>query len=159
MKYSQDGIRRQDRLLDEADATALLKSAEYGVLSMCDGNQAYGVPLNYVWDGKHSLYIHCAPVGRKLNAIAANPRVSFCVVGRTHLLPAKFTTGYESVVLTGTATADLSDAEKHAALSLLLDKLSPNDKELGEKYAEKSFHRVAIIRMDVEQWSGKSKKV
>jgi len=159
MKYVNETVRRQDRLLDEADARRLLRSAEFGVLSMCDGDGAYGVPLNFVWDGADSLYVHCAPEGRKLRALARNPRVSFCVVGRTHLLPSKFTTEYESVVLTGTAVTGLSDEEKHRALTLLLRKLSPDDTVIGEKYAEKSFHRVEIIRIDVSEWSGKCKRV
>ena len=33
-----------------------------------DGS-GYGVPLNYVWDGNHSIYIHCAPEGHKLHAL------------------------------------------------------------------------------------------
>ena len=53
---------------------------------------AYGVPLNYVWDGKNSIFIHCAPVGRKLEALEKNPNVSFCIVGAVKLLPGKFTT-------------------------------------------------------------------
>ena len=45
------------------------------------------------------------------------------------------------------------------ALELLLDKLSPEDKVVGMKYAEKSFHRTEIIRLDIDNWSGKCKRV
>jgi len=159
MKYSNEDVRRQDRLLDQPSAIQLLSEAEYGVLAMTDNGLPYAIPVNYVWDGVSSIYIHCAPEGRKLRAIANCPDVSFVVVGHTHLLPSKFTTEYESIVLTGRAVMDLSDEEKHKALSLLLEKLSPNDKAIGEKYAEKSFHRVEIIRIDISQWSGKCKRV
>jgi len=160
MKYITEDIRRQDRLLDEARATEILKSAEFGVLSLSDNEgRPYGIPVNFVWDGNNKIYIHCAPEGRKLRILKENNKVSFCVVGRTNLLPSKFTTEYESIVLSGSASTGLSDEEKHHALSLLIDKLSPNDKVIGEKYAEKSFYRVEIIRLDIERWSGKSKKI
>jgi len=159
MKYRNEGVRRQDRLLDEQRALQLLKEAEYGVLSLIDAGRPYGIPVNFVWNGADSLYIHCAPEGRKLRAIDNNPAVSFCIVGRTHLLPSKFTTEYESVVLVGTAHRRLPEEERRHALQLLLQKLSPNDMEVGQKYAEKSFHRVEIIRIDVDEWSGKCKCV
>jgi len=159
MKYDNSSVRRQDRLLDEASATELLKKAEYGVLSLSEDGQPYGIPVNFVWDGRQSLYIHCAPEGRKLRIIGQNPKISFCIVGNTHLLPSKFTTEYESIILEGKAVIGLSDEEKHKALTLLLEKLSPEDRVIGEKYAEKSFHRVDIIRLDIESWSGKCKRV
>lgn len=85
MIYDNSGVRRQDRLLTEAEARGLLAAGEYGVLSMCDGGEAYGIPVSYVWDGAESLYIHCAPEGRKLRCLEAAPQVSFCVTGRTHV--------------------------------------------------------------------------
>ena len=100
-----------------------------------EDGRPYGIPVNHVWDGDSCLYIHCAP----------------------H--PSKFTTEYESVVLRGTAHVGLTAEERLKALSLLLDKLSPNDKMVGMKYAEKSFHRVEIIRMEIEEYSGKCKKL
>ena len=120
---------------------------------------AYGVPLNYVWDGKNSIFIHCAPVGHKLEALEKNPNVSFCIIGDVKLLPSKFTTEYESVVLKGVAHIHLSSEERMAALLKLVDKLSPDFKELGAKYSKMSFHRVNIIRVDFSEYSGKCKHV
>ena len=160
MTFDNSNIRRQDRLLDEERAVALLRTAEWGVLSMCDTDGApYGLPLNYVWDGNSSLYIHCAPDGRKLRCLDHEQRVSFCVVGNVNLLPSKFTTEYESIVLTGVAVRDLDDDEKRHALELLLNKLSPRDATVGMKYAAASFHRVEILRLDISAWSGKCKVV
>ena len=50
MKFNNEEVRRQDRLLDEKRAFEILQSGEYGVLSMQDenGTGAYGVPVNYV---------------------------------------------------------------------------------------------------------------
>ena len=155
MRYVNETVRRQDRLMDEARAIELLSTSEYGVLSMVDKDgTAYGVPLNYVWDGKNSIFIHCAPVGHKLEALEKNPNVSFCIVGDVKLLPGKFTTEYESV-----AHIHLSPEERMEALLKLVDKLSPDFKELGAKYSKMSFHRVNIIRVDFSEYSGKCKHV
>jgi putative nitroimidazole resistance protein len=115
--------------------------------------------VNFVWDGDHSVYIHCAPEGRKLQAIEKNPKVSLCIIGNVNLLPRNFTTEYESAIFFGEARIHLSDEEKMHALHLLIDKLSADFKEIGDKYAHKSFHRVEIIRIDFNEFSGKRKKV
>ena len=97
MKYSNEDVRRQDRLMSEADAIKLLTDGEYGVLSMqAEDGGGYGVPLNYVFDGQQSLYMHCAPEGRKLRCIEKNPSVTFCITGQTRLVPRMFTTEYNS---------------------------------------------------------------
>ena len=62
-------------------------------------------------------------------------------------------------MLNGVVTRHLSMEEKHHALELLLEKLSPHDKVVGMKYAAASFHRVEILRLDVVSWSGKCKRV
>ena len=160
MTYSNENVRRQDRLLDEESARNLLAKSEYGVLSMVDDEGgAYGLPISFVWDGGEYIYLHCAPVGHKLRSIAQEPRVSFCVVGKTNVLSSKFTTEYESVVARCTATIGLSAEERMNALRLLLHKYSPNDMEVGMQYAERSFARTEIIRLQITTFSGKSKRV
>lgn len=159
MRSVNDTVRRQDRLLDEARAIELLRESEYGVLSVVSEGGGYGIPVNFVWDGKSSIFIHCAPEGRKLRALKDNPNVSLCVIGRVHLLPRNFTTEYESAIFFGKARVDLTDDEKMDALHLLIDKLSPEFKELGDTYAHKSFHRVEIICVDLSTFSGKRKKL
>ncbi len=157
--YDNRNVRRQDRLLDENKALNLLSTGEYGVLSLCIGNEGYGVPLNYVWDQKNLIYIHCAPEGQKLNCIGENNRVSFCVVGCTRIIPDRFTAAYESIVLRCVAHIGLSSEERMHALELLIAKYSPNDVEIGHKYAEKSFHRTEIIRLEIVSMTGKCKEI
>ncbi|WP_077196482.1 pyridoxamine 5'-phosphate oxidase family protein [Prevotella ihumii] len=159
MKYNNENVRRSDRLMDEERATELLRTSEYGILSMVADESGYGIPINYVWDGADSLYLHCAPEGRKLQALESNPRVSFCIVGKVNLLPSKFTTEYESIILKGVAHTHLSEEERMDALHLIIDKFSADYKDIGDKYAHKSFHRVKIIRLDISEMSGKRKSV
>ena len=160
MNYTNEQIRRQDRLLEKEKAISLLKNGEYGVLSMQDEeNGAYGVPINYVWNKKNSTYIHCAPEGRKLHCIKRCNTVSFCIIGKTHIISNQFTTEYESIILKCRAYIGLNEEERINALHLLIEKYSPNDKVIGNQYAQKSFHRTEIIRLDIEEASGKCKHI
>lgn len=159
MIYSNEKVRRQDRLLDEMDAVKLLKDSEYGVLSMYSEDEGiYAVPVNHVWDGKDSLYFHCATEGKKLKILDENNSVTYCIVGETNVISKKFTSEYESIILEGKVYRNLPEEERMMALEIMLDKYSPGDKTVGMIYAEKSFNRTEILRMDVETWSGKSRK-
>jgi len=63
---------------DNAECERILKRSFVGVMVMCDDEEPYAVPINHAYsDGK--LYFHCAPTGRKLDMIRANPRVCYIV--------------------------------------------------------------------------------
>lgn len=159
MEYNNKNVRRQDRLLSETEAITLLQKGEYGFLSMVSEEQAgYGLPFSYVVEDNR-IYFHCAPEGEKLRALQKNNQVSFCVVGNTRVISNQFTTAYESVLAKGTIAMDLTDTEKMHALELIIDKYSPNDKVVGMKYAEKSFVRTKVLRLDIQSVSGKSKSM
>lgn len=84
MEYTNANVRRQNRLLDIKEATEILRNGEYGIMSMyCEESGAYGIPISYVWDGEESIYLHCAPEGKKLRCLDIQNKVSFCVVGKT----------------------------------------------------------------------------
>lgn len=160
MKYVTADIRRQDRVMDEARAREVLATCEYGYLSMiADNGEPYGIPINYVWDGQDSLYIHCAHEGRKIRAIQMNPCVSFCVVGKVHLLPQQFSTERESVVLKGIASIGMNDEEKRKALMLSLEKLAPENMSNGLKYISNALQRVEVIKIVLSEFSGKCKVI
>ena len=163
MEYNNNVIRRQDRLLSNEGVLSLLRTGEYGVLSMIDNREdkemAYGVPVNFAWDGKESVYIHCAPEGRKLRCLGKNACVSFCVVGKTKVIPDKFTTAYQSIILECQAETGLAEDERRKALHLILEKYSPDHVETGKKYVERSFGRTNVIKLNIIRWSGKSKRM
>lgn len=161
MKYDNTNIRRQDRLLDEESACRLLRNGEYGVLSMIDQNyDAYGIPINYVYDEiADCIYYHCAKDGRKLQSILLHPQVSFCVIGNTNVISSKFTTEYESIIISGHLNRVSNDEELRHALRLFLSKYSPDEVEVGMMYADKSLNRTDILKLTPTQMSGKSKKI
>lgn len=68
-------------------------------------------------------------------------------------------TAYESIVLDCRAPPRPAARERMRALELLLEKYSPAHKTTGLRYAEASFARTEIVRLDVVAWSGKTKRV
>lgn len=166
--------------MNENRAEELLRTSEFGILSMVYGDgtekEAYGVPVNFVWDEANHIYIHCALSGKKLDAIKANPNVSFCIVGHVHLLQEKFSTEFESLIIKGKAQIGVPEDEKRKALRMLIAKLCPDDRKtagtktyegsekmaeagftIGEQYIERSFPRTEIIRITILSASGKSR--
>ena len=159
MIYNNGSIRRHDRRQNENNIARLLASGEYGILSMIEREgtkeRGYGITLNYVWDGSNSIYFHCAQEGYKLQCLMINLEVSFCVIGKTKVISNKFTTAYESIVVRGRIHLGLSEDERRNALRMLIEKYSPDDLEIGEKYIEKSFDRTNVILLEIKEISGK----
>lgn len=155
--YDNSNIRRQDRILEADQALNLLINGEYGFLTMSNDGSAYGIPISYIYSD-NKIYLHCAPEGEKLRYIEKNPSVCFCVVGSTMVQPSKFTTAYESVLAFGDIVTVDDNDERMKALELLVDKYSPEYKEIGLKYAKGSFSRTTVLRIDIKRISGKSKR-
>jgi len=150
-------IRRKDREITKQEASKLLESAEYGVLSTVDeSNQPYGVPLNYVYKND-CIYFHCALIGHKLDNLRANEKVSFCIVGNTRVLPDKFSTEYESTVVFGVAT-EAFDAERHDALSWLLEKYCSGFIEEGKRFIKQHDKATKVIKINISNISGKAQR-
>ena len=148
-------MRRKDKELNNSDALQLLRDCEYGVLSTVDDKgQPYGVPLSYTL-ANDALYFHCALEGHKLDNIAANQKVSFCVVGRTHLLPAKFSTEFESAIAFGEAVV-VQGEERYQALVSLLEKYSAECMEEGRAYIEQYDSSTKVVKIEISTVSGKA---
>ena len=147
-------MRRIDRQMSEAEAKELLGRGEYGVLALIDEEgRPYGVPLNYVY-ANDAVYVHCALQGKKLSVIAANPQACFTVVGNTQVLPDKFATNYESVMVFGPA-AIVDAAEKELALEAIIQRYSADFLEAGHAYIEKFRAATQVVKIGIEHVSGK----
>jgi len=150
-------IRRTDRAISESEAKSLLEKGEFGVLSTASSEgQPYGVPVNYRYSG-NVIYFHCARDGHKLENLSTNNRVSFCVVGRTEILPEQFATKYESVIVFGKAF-ELADDEKHTGLLEIVKKYSPGFINEGLKYIENAAHKTKVFKIVIESITGKSRR-
>lgn len=150
-------MRRKDRMITNTETLSILGKGEYGVLSaVSSDSEPYGVPLNYCLINE-CIYFHCAVEGKKIRNINNNPNVSFCVVGKTEVLPDKFGTHYESCIVQGLASEAFGE-EKQLALEGLIHKYSENFVSEGLKYIEKLKDKTRVFKISIESISGKAKK-
>jgi nitroimidazol reductase NimA-like FMN-containing flavoprotein (pyridoxamine 5'-phosphate oxidase superfamily) len=142
-------MRRKDRLITAPETLSILEKGEYGILStVSSDDEPYGVPINYCLING-CVYFHCALEGRKIDNIKNNPRVSFCVVGKTEVLPDKFGTKYESCIVQGVASESFGE-EKQLALEALIHKYSKDFVPDGLKYIAKLKDKTKVFKIPIE---------
>ncbi len=150
-------VRRSDREITPQESINILDTAEYGILSTVGNDgQPYGVPLSYVHKGE-AIYFHCAINGHKLENIEHNAKVSFCVVGKTKVLPDKFGTEYESAVVFG-RVSEVTGAERRDALLWLLEKYCSDYLEEGKSYIEQKDKITKVFKIEIDRISGKARR-
>lgn len=147
-------MRRTDRELFGADVESILEKGEYGVLSTVgpDGTP-YSVPISYAWKNGH-IHLHCAAqVGKKLENIDHCNIVCFVVVGNTAVCPEKFSTYYESVIITGTIRPA---TDKTESLMALIEKYSAAYLEQGRKYIQAAADSTDAYIIEPQTITGKA---
>lgn len=155
-------MRRKDRGRGEDWIAAFLAHSEIGTMAYGDGAQPYLVTRNFVHDGAaHAIYMHGARKGRTFESALHAPRVCFSASQPGRLLPgpraANLGTEYSSVVLYGRLEIVEDQGESRHALQLLCEKYFPHLR-YGEDYepvAGEDLKVTAVLRIDIESWSGK----
>lgn len=149
--------RKPKKALSAEEMNEILETAEYGVLSTIgEDGYPYGVPVNFVYDGK-DLYFHGAKEGHKIDNINFSNKVSFTVVVDTQVLPKEFNTKFRSVILFGDV-AIATDEERAKVFQLILQKYAPDNMENGKKYVQHGGHEAAIYKIDIKHMTAKGKK-
>jgi nitroimidazol reductase NimA-like FMN-containing flavoprotein (pyridoxamine 5'-phosphate oxidase superfamily) len=148
-------MRRKRQALPEDACDEILRRNTSGVLAVSgDDGWPYAVPLSYVYaDGK--IYFHSAAAGHKLDAIAGENRVSFCVVDEDKVVPGEYTTYFRSVIAFGRARVLEDPAEKRAAFELLAAKYTPDDEAGRKAEIDRFFQQARLVEIAVEHLSGK----
>ncbi len=166
MGESLTKMRRKDRAITDKDwIIALLNRAGYGVLATCKEGQPFTVARNFSYDAeKHAIYFHGARKGRTFEQAEAGRKANLNVSEMGDLLTAKramnFGVKYKGVVVFGKLSiVEDADEAKHA-LQLLMDKHFPELKPDVDYEASTDIDLkvTAVIRMDIDSWSGKEKK-
>ncbi|MEG1312655.1 MAG: pyridoxamine 5'-phosphate oxidase family protein [Romboutsia sp.] len=148
-------MRRQKREIDISNIEIILNKGEYGTLATISGDgYPYSLPISYVYYDK-SIYFHSARDGHKIENIKNHEKVSFSVVGDTEVLPSKFSTKYESVVIFGTAK-EVYEEEKEVALLKLIEKYSPKFLEEGKVYISKAKDITNVVKIKIDHITGKA---
>ncbi len=150
-------MRRGAQQLTAQDVEAVLDRCQHGVLA-CAGDDGYplAVPLNYVYTAGR-IYFHTARAGHKMDAIAADPKVSFAVIDQDMIVSSEYTSYYRSVIAFGRARI-ADGGERLAAFRALNDKYC-TDRPPEERQAEVDrCERAAIVAIDIDHVTGKEAK-
>lgn len=152
-------MRRKDRALTEEESLEILTKGEYCVIAVNDPDgQPYALPLSYVWQDGRVLF-HCAQQGRKIDAFKADDRAALTVVrGVEAVYDQGFSTYYQSVMAFGRIVEITDDAAKRAALKALAEKYLPDDLPKADDEINRMLGRTAVYEMQIDHFSGKSKK-
>ena len=111
---------------DVAEVARIIAGQKFLTLALCAEDQPYLVTLSHAFDAERNcFYFHCAPTGRKLDVIRANPRVYGQVLEDCGYVAGECEHRYRTVQFEGRAGLVADPEEKLRALRLLIDRLEP----------------------------------
>lgn len=148
-------MRRHEReIREETEIHEILEKSLVCRLGLYDGRYPYVVPLNYGYrDGR--LYFHSAREGRKIDILKNNDRVCIEVDIDSRIVrgdaPCRWAAKYRSVIGFGRARIVDDEAEKKAALDVIMAHYGGQ----GGEYDEKSLQRTCVIEVVIENMTGK----
>ena len=157
------GITRREREVTDMNAILeILDKSQIVHIAMIDGDEPYMVTLNYGYtmeDGKLTLYVHGATAGRKVDVMRANPKVFVemeCdMMPIDGNLPCQYGMAYSSLMGSGKAVILETPEEKMEALTILMKTQTGKDFEFNEKLVS----IVTVIRIDIDEYTAKSRPI
>ncbi len=153
-------MRRKDReITDYSKMLEILNECDCCRLGLLDETEVYIVPMNFGFediDGKIYLYMHGAPVGRKIDILKKDGTVTF-ELDRKHELVSgdiacAFSYMYQSIMGTGKAVLLDDFDEKLHGLKVIMSHYTDN-KEL--QFNDNAVKNVAVIKLEVSNWTCK----
>ena len=158
----QGMTKRERQIFDPEQIKAILDTAKVLHLGLAVDNEPYVVPMNYGYlmeDGKLTLYLHSAVLGKKLDMIRANPRV-FIEMDCDRIpfegeKPCQYGLAYASIMGRGTAAIVEDVEEKKMAMSVLMKTQTGKD----FAFEDRLVSMVAVIRIDVSEYTAKHRPI
>ena len=154
----QGMTKRERQVTDQQQVLEILDKGKVLHLGLAVDNEPYVVPMNYGYameDGRLVLYLHSAVQGKKLDMIATNPRVFFEIDCDIQPFegekPCQNGLVYSSVMGKGIARIVDDVDEKMKAMTILMKTQTGKDFVFNEKLVS----IVAVIRIDVEEYTAK----
>lgn len=149
-------MRKQaQEITDRTTLEEILSGEQICRVAMNDNGKPYLLPFNYGYRAG-SLYIHSAPVGKKIDVLGKDPRVSFEVEQGVRIIPGQkpcnWSTLYRSVVGEGTVEILTDPDAKRFGLEVIMAQhgaegpLEMDDKELG---------KMVILKITIISMTGK----
>ena len=158
----QGMTKRERQITDEAQIRRILDEGRVLHLGLSVNDEPYVVPMNYgyVTEGEHLvLYVHSALRGKKLDMMAANPRVFFEIdcdlTPFEGVKPCQYGMSYSSVMGRGKASFVEDPQEKLKAMVALMKTQTGKDFTFEPQWLD----IVAVIRIDVTEYTAKHRPI
>lgn len=147
-------MRRFKQGLTEQECADVLTHAQRGVLAVHGENgYPYAFPMNYIYQNE-KIYFHCAKAGHKLDALACDPKVSFCVMDEGFRKSGEWAWNIKSVVLFGRVKPiDSAEASIEMVRQIAL-KYYPTAED-AEEEVRKAGAQAQILELTIDHITGK----
>lgn len=149
-------MRRTEREIAERKTIdGILSKSLICRVAMIDGDKPYIVPLNYGYSN-NAIYIHSAPIGKKIDILKQNNKVGFEVDIVGDLIKGNmscdWSINYRSVIGSGTIDILTDFDEKQAPLDIIMNQ---HGKSQNNVYKKSNVDSIVILKLNIEQITGK----
>jgi nitroimidazol reductase NimA-like FMN-containing flavoprotein (pyridoxamine 5'-phosphate oxidase superfamily) len=147
-------MRRYKQEIPKQECIDILIKQPRGVLAVHgEDGYPYAFPMNHIFiNGK--LYFHCAKEGHKIDALAVNNKVSFCVMDDGFRKEGEWALNIRSVVIFGRVKRIDDPTETLEITHQLGLKYYPTAESVNEEI-RKAITKLLILELSIEHITGK----
>ena len=124
-------------------------------IAMIDNGLPYILPFNYGYEN-NNIYIHCAPIGKKIDLLTKNPQVCFEIDQKADIVKnekvCKWVTTYRSIVGYGNIEILADFAQKQRGLEIIM---AHNGAADSIDFETKEVESVVILKLKIDNLTGK----
>lgn len=147
--------KANQEIINQEELEEILKATLICRIAMMDGNRPYIIPFNYGYKSG-SLFIHSAPVGKKINLLGQSPEVCFEVEDCMEITKGEkacdWSTRYRSIVGYGSIEILTNESSKQEGLEVIM--AQHGAPELNE-FNPKNMKRMVILKLTISSMTGK----
>lgn len=152
-------LLRKNKEIPLVECIELLTKEKRGILSVNgDGGYPYGMPMNHYYnEADGAIYFHCGKSGHRLDAVAKDPRASFCVCERGIREEGDWAYCVRSVIVFGRLSV-IEDSRSVVSICEALSLKFTSDREYIENEIRSFAGATVLLKLTPEHVCGKKVK-
>lgn len=147
--------KANQEIKDTSIIQEILRTSKICRIGMIDNGLPYVLPFNYGYD-KNQIYIHCAPIGKKIDLLRANPTVCFEIEQKADILKnekaCKWATSYRSIIGYGKIDILNDYSQKQRGLEIIM---AHNGSPDSIDFEPKQVDSVLILKLEINSMTAK----
>ena len=149
-------LQRKNKELSRGECLGILEDQKRGVLSVNgDGGYPYAMPMNHFYEAAEGkLYFHCGLRGHRLDALARDPRVCFCVCDEGRRKEDHWALLFRSVIVFGKIRV-LDDPAKIREIAAKLSRKFTTDEAYIQREIDLYADHTLLLELTPEHICGK----